>query len=369
MRHSFLSLLLPALGALACSAADPIRVGIVLGADGMEAAQLAADVVNQTGGIRGRPLDLVVLSGNFGTSSRQALAAADSLAKDPRVLAVIGHANSSASIAASQVYNDARIVQLAPTSSSPKYSAAGPYSFRLVASDIHQGPFLARETLRLQAKPRVVVVYVNDDYGRGLREEVLTGLKTAGVSPVHEISYLDGAGFTDARLALRAIARARPTIVLWLGRGSALVQLMDSAGTRLRGIPILGGDGVGSVCCTPSPTTRFDEVRFTRLVDPKLLSPALTQLGARYHQRTGLELTDQAGLSYEAVMLLAHVMRSGATSREAVRERLAALDGRMSVYRGVTGDYWFDENGDPPPRYYLESGEKLIVIQPVARTP
>src|SRR2546428_6664708 len=92
-----------------CSRDTPVRIAVVMGGDGTDGARLAAQTVNAAGGVRGRPLELVVVAGKIQTSARTALLAADSLANDPSILAVIGHSNSSASLAASQIYNAAHV--------------------------------------------------------------------------------------------------------------------------------------------------------------------------------------------------------------------------------------------------------------------
>jgi branched-chain amino acid transport system substrate-binding protein len=56
---------------------------------------------------------------------------------------VVGHVTSGSSLAVSQLYNDAQVVQLSPTATSVLYSQAGPFSYRMVPPDDAQGRFLA----------------------------------------------------------------------------------------------------------------------------------------------------------------------------------------------------------------------------------
>jgi len=128
----------------ACRERAPLRIGVVLDPDGLRGAVMAADDLNAGGGINGRRLELRVVNGLSSTSAKDALTAAESLATDATILAVVGHTNSNASLAASQVYNERHVVQIAPTSTAPLYSHAGPYSFRMVPSDLYQGEFLAK---------------------------------------------------------------------------------------------------------------------------------------------------------------------------------------------------------------------------------
>src|SRR5258706_15225597 len=146
----------------ACRGRAPLRIGVVLDPDGLRGAVMAADDLNAGGGINGRRLELRVVNGLSSTSAKDALTAAESLATDATILAVVGHTNSNASLAASQVYNERHVVQIAPTSTAPLYSHAGPYSFRMVPSDLYQGEFLAKVVAGDSPHPIVPVVFADD---------------------------------------------------------------------------------------------------------------------------------------------------------------------------------------------------------------
>ena len=185
---------------IGCDRASPYRIGVVLDFVGTEGASRAAEKINAAGGINGHRLELRDVGGATSTSARMALETAERLASDPTVLAVVGHTNSSSSLAASQVYNARRLVQIAPTSTSPLYSHAGRYSFRLVTSDAHQGVFLADQVLARAPRPRTAVVFVNNDYGRPLHGVVIARLRSLGVTPVYDAPFSGQDSRDDAEL-------------------------------------------------------------------------------------------------------------------------------------------------------------------------
>src|SRR5260221_3740861 len=147
---------------------------------------MAADDLNAGGGINGRRLEHRVVNGLSSTSAKDALTAAESLATDATILAVVGHTNSNASLAASQVYNERHVVQIAPTSTAPLYSHAGPYSFRMVPSDLYQGEFLAKVVAGGSPPSRVAVLYQEDRYGRSLRGRLAEELAVRDIQPVYD---------------------------------------------------------------------------------------------------------------------------------------------------------------------------------------
>ncbi|HUG28520.1 MAG TPA: hypothetical protein VMK53_09500, partial [Gemmatimonadales bacterium] len=112
----------------ACRPAPTVAVGAALSASFINAARLAIEEAWAEGGLP--QLDTLLLR-EMTNAAAPAIGMAEEFVALPGVVAVVGHSNSSASLAASQIYNDAEVVQIAPTSTAPRYSEAGPFSFRL----------------------------------------------------------------------------------------------------------------------------------------------------------------------------------------------------------------------------------------------
>lgn len=332
---------------MACADAKVYRVGVVLGAEGEHGAQLAADDLNAEPGAR---IELRALRSAYGTSAQVALQGAESLAVDPTVLGVVGHANSSASLAASQVYNARHVVQIAPTSTAPLYSDAGPYSFRMVASDAHQARFLVSH-IPDSVDARIAVVYANDDYGRALRGLVLDALQERNLRPVYQGPYAESD--TDGTDVVRALVSARPTLLLWLGREPFFARIVTPLRAALPALPVLASDGFGSTKVTRDLDHRLDGVRYVRLVDLDSGSARLRALESRYRDAGYGEITDQAALAYDAVMLLGTAIRETGGQREAVREWLNQLGRSRPAFVGATGPITFTPDGDRTPSYHL----------------
>ena len=331
--------------AAGCAEQAPPRIGLVLGSEGVRAAELAVADLRAAGGPR---VELRALSGAFGSSAQIALQGAESLAVDPGVVAVVGHANSSASLAASQVYNARHIVQIAPTSTSPLYSQAGPYSYRLVGSDVHQAAFLVGRIARPAAE-RLAIVYANDDYGRSLRGLVASELAARGGRLVYQGPYAERE--TDGGEVVGALASARPTTLLWLGRSEFFARIADSLHRALPAVQVLASDGFGSQAVAQGHDPRFAGVRYVRLVDDNL--PALRALRSRYGGVDGAAMTDQAAFTYDAVLLLGAAIRDVGPDREGIRRWLDQLGRGHAPFKGATGPISFTPDGDRAPSYVL----------------
>jgi branched-chain amino acid transport system substrate-binding protein len=329
-----------------CARADeaPIRIGVVVGADGAKGAELAIADVRAAGGVDGRSVALVVIPHALATAAAPSITTADSLASDPTVVAVVGHSNSAASLAASQIYNARRLVHIAPTTTAPLFSQAGPYSYRLVPDDGRQAEFLVRQAAGAGVR-RVAVVYVNDDYGRGLEAATRARLAAAGVQVVYAIPYLEGADTVQLRRIAGPLVAADPQLVLWLGRAPELRRFREGADPRLTRIPVLASEGVDIGMVYQHPEL-FPGVRFVRFIDPAAPDAKLQAFRARYRGAYHLESPTEAVLSYDAVTLVAAALRGVPPTRENVRRRLDALAAGTWRFTGLAGAIVFDANGD-----------------------
>lgn len=344
----------------ACRDTRPYVVGVVLASEGEEGARLALEHVNANGGVRGRALEARNFSGAYNSGARVALQVAESLSRDPRVVAVIGHTNSSASLAAAQVYNEQHVAQIAPTTTAPLYSQAGPYSFRLVASDEHQARFLADQVMA-KTGARIAIVYVNDDYGRALHMMLDGALAQREVRPVYEGSYVEDDTANGAAELIGTIAAAHPTILVWLGRASEFKRIAPRLRAELPRVEVIASDGFGGATVESDSGGLFDGVRYVRMVDVDRADTALQRVRVEYEKLGRGDLSDQAALAYDAVLLVAQAIREVGPDRERIRDWLARLGTDHPAYPGITGPLSFQRLGDRAPSY--------VLVTPRARRP
>ena len=240
----------------------------------------------------------------------------------------------------------------------------------MVASDAQQGVYLAGLVLRERASPRIALLYVNDDYGRGLRGTFAKSLAVRRVRPVHEAPFAGGERFTDVDDVARAIARSHPDLLVWLGRSGELRLLLPRLHALDSHIRVLAGDGFGGPNLGLDSAGALRGVRYVRLLDLNNPTPAVRRLRERYMQAWREESTDQFILSYEAVQLLAEAIRVAGPDRESIRRYVAELGPRRHPFLAVAGPIAFDEHGDPPAAYYLaEVGVDRSFAVRVARIP
>lgn len=332
----------------ACGDARRPLVGVSMGSNASRAARLAQERL----GPDGAPADLLVRveGSNF---AEAAIASADTLVSMDELIAVVGHANSGSSLAASQIYNRARVVQLAPHSTAAVYSDAGPFSFRMVSSDDRQGVFLAESLAREYAEARLVVFYVNDDYGRGLRSAFTGALDRDRISVELELPHVEGPMDTaTVSRTMEAVERAGPDVIVWLGRSGPLQQYLDAIRARLGEIPILGGDAAGQMNARTEWGEAWAGVQYADFAYPED-TPALRDFREAYRRRFGENPQAPDILTYDAVTLVMEGIRSGARTGPELRDFLMSLGRDRPPFPGLSGPITFEPDGDVDRGYVL----------------
>ena len=167
----------------------PIKIGSVLdftgdlGAYGKpmrNAVDIAAELINDAGGILGRPVRAVHKDG--GTSAQVATDAANALVKTDGVHVIVGPLGSGFTIAVAQAVTiPNEVVQISPSATSPALSILedGDFLYRTTVSDAAQGVVLARLARELGYES-AGLLYVNNAYGEGLARVFTESFEEAG---------------------------------------------------------------------------------------------------------------------------------------------------------------------------------------------
>jgi len=184
----------------AAAAATKIQIGVVgpmsgpyaaFGAQLRRGVQMAVDEINAAGGINGEKIALVV--GDDRCDADRAVTVADQMVAK-KVVLVVGHFCSGASIDASKVYALEKIIQISPASTNPVFTEQrpGPGVFRVVPSDRKQATFAGNYIATKFAGKKIAVVGDDSNFGSSLANGVRKALEAAGQPPAASGSFAGG---------------------------------------------------------------------------------------------------------------------------------------------------------------------------------
>ncbi len=333
-----------------CSRDGPILVGLAgpfsqdRATSMLQAAELAVREINAGGGIRGQPLQLVVLDDS--ANADVTLRVARELYDNSDVIAVVGHLTSSSTLAAASVYGSGTnpIVQISPSASSPFITDAGPHTFRVCPSDLVHGSRLAEWARAQLGAERVAILYQNDDYGRGIRATFAASFLELGGSIVSEDPYVDEIPSFGPFLQ-RVRQRGGADVLLVAGTRASSSRIAAALGTVGMSVRILGGDGLVGI----GQTTMAEGTTISTAYLPDRPGDRNSDFVRAYRAAYRNELPDYRGAgTYDILHLLAQAMEAVGPDRGRIRDYVARVGRDIEPFEGVTGPIAFDENGDVP---------------------
>jgi branched-chain amino acid transport system substrate-binding protein len=332
------------------------------GESSFNGVRLAIEEMNAAGGVNGGKVSVSV--GDTQTSSQGGVDAAKKLVDLENVSAIVGALSSGVTIpVAISVAKVSGVTQISSASTSPEISKLddGDFLFRTVPTDAIQGVALA-QVAREKGLRSVAIVYVNNDYGKGLAEAFaknFSGTVTQSIA------------FEEKQASYRGeIARAAK------GKAAALLLIAYPEA----GIPILkqsleGGyfakfvltDGMKAPEVIKTIGAKYLNGTFATAPQSKGRANAIFK--SLYEKRFGhLPPKPFIDSAYDATFLLGlAAVKAGSSARAAIQKNLRAVaktpgipifpgefakaagllkDGKDIDYMGASGPQNFDANGD-----------------------
>lgn len=356
-------------GAAGEKTSGPITIGLAgpftgnsseFGAQIKMGVDLWADETNAAGGLNGRQVKIE--QGDDAGKAEQAQSVATNLAGNEDVLAVIGHFNSSCSLAGKGIYDQAKVVMFSPGSTNVDVTKGSPYIYRNIFTDDFQGQSLAQYGAKVLNLKNVAILFDNDDYGSGLKESFKKKAQELGMNVVAEQAYNQSA--PDFRSQLTTIQAAQPTpdAILVAGLYNEAANIARQARGLGINTQIIAGDGVFS---QQYITLAGDAAEGTYVTCPFLfdLSGEKGQkFSEAFRKKYNKDPDAWAALSYDAVSLVGEALKQKGFTREAVREHLETINSPETAYDGLTGKTYFDEQGDSkkPVQVAQVKGSKFV---------
>lgn len=327
--------------------------GSVVGGEAMRDAMIiAADEINDNGGLLGLPVELIVVDSE-GLPERGA-AASERLINQEGVVAIAGGYHSSVGVVAKEVAHDNNIpVVFANTWNDTITSVQYPQVFRIAplssevsAVDVKFMAWLRdEEGLKLE---KVVLLTENTDYGIPAAEDTSRLLNQEGIESV---TFGVDIGTQDFAGIIERIKAEEPDLIMSLATGEAsynFAQQSADAGIGPQDVPTLC-EHVALVSDAFWKNVPDGNNCFVRRIGlpPQLYNDVARSFLAEYGARTGKEGAESyAFAAYDAVRILGQaIIEAGTTDPAAV---IAALE--EIVYEGALGTITFPINSSNTPQ-------------------
>jgi len=353
------------LGTLGCgTAATEVQIGAILSMEGRAAPygqsiwqgmQVAMDEINAAGGIdvggSGTMLPLSIAMRDDQSDPQIALRHARELI-ELMVPVVIAADSSEIALAIAPLFQEAEVIFMSPSASTPKLSEEGDYIYRNYPSDALEAVNMATHIYNRAGVNEVAILGSQSEYGLGIKNAFISRFRMLGgtvtaqetfPTEVQDVSaQIEGlsgidfggifiAGYSSEAATVARAARDAGIDVPLFGTGAILPdQLVE-----------LGGDAVEDLVF-PSP-----------LFDPASEIDESRRFVAAYDERFGSSYDVYAAHGWDAVKIIAEAIQENGLRAEEIRFYLNA----MNPFEGAAGSTSFDDKGD------VRKFHRMFVIQ------
>ncbi len=337
-----------------------------IGIDIKNGVQLAVDDANAAGlTIDGKKIKLQLVAEDDEANPTKAATVAQKLV-DAKVVAVVGHFNSGASIPASKVYSDAGIPQISPSSTNPKYTQQGfKTTFRVVANDDQQGPVGGKFALEKLKAKNIAVIDDATAYGQGLADTFEATVKAGGAKVLAREHTTDKD--TDFKAILTKIKGKKPDLIFFGGidpQAGPMVKQMGELGIKAK---FMGGDGMQTPNFIKLAGDTAAEGAMASMPGlPKDQMPGGAKFLEKFKAKFNADVELFAPMGYDAVFVFIEAMKRAKSADPA---KFLPEVGKTD-YKGVIGPIAFDDKGDlkngPITVYVVKAGkwDTMEVVTP-----
>lgn len=343
-----LSILFSLLVVFGCSKKEPkeIKFGSILplsgdaavwGQNTKEGIDLAVEEINKKGGIDG--LAIRIIYEDSQAVPKQGVSAIQKLITVDKVPAVIDDSVSSVTLAMAPIAQQNHVVIVSVGATAPAISQAGEYIFRLWNSDAYEGEITAQYVYGEAGFSKICILYVNNDYGRGLMGVFRRDFEKKGGEVLITESFDQGA--PDFRSQLAKVKQKPIQAIYLVGYPQDTPKLLIQAKEIGMNVPFFG-----TVIFNDPQLISVAGEAAIGIIFPFPKEPegeAVKEFGEKFKEKYGKEAGATADTGYDAVFLIkASIELSGGYRGEDIQKGLMMI----KDYRGVSGEIEFDENGD-----------------------
>ena len=277
-----------------------------------------------------------------------ALANTAEIVANPDILCAIGHSTSRITIAASEMYHEAGLALLAPSTTSTILTDHGYLEInRVIGRNDGQG-IAGAQFAKAQGFTNVYIITQKNEYGLKNAEYFRLEADRIGIQV---LGMLITDMIEDPTLVLRRMIAANPELVYYAGRAYQAIPFFREARAAGYTGAFLGLDDLNNppLISLAGPSVVKGGMYFTVLTAPANIYPDAAKFIKNFEVRYGTSpllfaahAYDAAGMCMKAIEVASKAKGGEIPTRAEVIHAIRAL----KDYKGITGTYSFNNQGD-----------------------
>jgi branched-chain amino acid transport system substrate-binding protein len=334
----------------------PLRVGALLavtgpasflGAPEARTLEMLVEDLNAKGGLDGRRIQLVVK--DTGGDPARAVSFAKQLMEEEKVFAIIGPATSGETMAVKPIAEEGKTLLLSCAAAEVIVNPVAPHVFKVAPKDAYAAEMIFRRMKKMGVK-RIGFLSSNTGFGKAGKDQV------EKLAPAHGIEIAVSEVYDKAATDLTAEvtklkAAGVQAILNWSIEPAQSIVIKNARQIGLT-IPIFQSHGFANIQYARAAGAAADGVMFpaSRIVvaeslpekDPQ--KPVVVAYKKAYEARYKEDVSTFGGHAYDALMILARVVKEVGAEPEKVRAALEGTKGFVGT-AGIFNMSAADHNG------------------------
>ena len=303
-------------------------------------AQMAADKINEAGGINGK--QVVLKSFDSKNDAKEAAEVARLICQDKTILATIGDFSSTCCMATAPIYEENKTVQISPSAGLIDFPRVGPYTFSTTGVQENDGGFLMNRVIneKMGAKS-VAIVYTNNDYGLNMLSYMTQEAEADGV--VITDTEAIASGEKDFTAIVSKMRQTEPEAVAIMGSYNEVANCVKQIRQVGWDVPVaisgsaltdqlveLLGDDVNGI---------YSNIAFVASDN----TPETKEFNEEFTKRANMPPSFHSISTYDTVMLVcdAAIKCGDNLNRETLKDAIQSYKG----FDGLMGPFEFTEDG------------------------
>ena len=303
-------------------------------------AQMAADKINEAGGINGK--QVVLKSFDSKNDAKEAAEVDRLICQDKTILATIGDFSSTCCMATAPIYEENKTVQISPSAGLIDFPRVGPYNFSTTGVQENDGGFLMNRVIneKMGAKS-VAIVYTNNDYGLNMLSYMTQEAEADGV--VITDTEAIASGEKDFTAIVSKMRQTEPEAVAIMGSYNEVANCVKQIRQVGWDVPVaisgsaltdqlveLLGDDVNGI---------YSNIAFVASDN----TPETKEFNEEFTKRANMPPSFHSISTYDTVMLVcdAAIKCGDNLNRETLKDAIQSYKG----FDGLMGPFEFTEDG------------------------
>jgi branched-chain amino acid transport system substrate-binding protein len=326
-------------------AQDTIKIGFFApitgpaaadGASAKHAVDLAVKEVNDSGGIRGKKVELIVYDDRL--NPQEAVAIANKLIEKDQVVGVASGSYSGPTRVAAPIFQKAGMPMVAgyavhpDVTWDPKQKKPNDYCFRNGFLGEIEGAAAAEYAVKNLKAMKMSLIFMDNDFGRAISAGFASHAEKLGATILVKQMY-KFPGEKDFRPFLTRIKEGNPDLIFAAGyynEAAAIVRQSKELGIKA---PIMGEEGFDSPKFLEIAGSAAEGVIIATNLDRDDPRPLVQNFLKNYRQAYGEDADMVGASSYDAFMILVNAIKEAGTAPSAIQKALLAT----KDYNGLTG--------------------------------